>query len=98
MNYEIKIEDIAPFWGKEVTITGTAHFKPRGRSVIEIERVFEAGKGDAYFSKKTKSETVEQQLEKQIREKGGNQLAQIMGKWPGDETDEEFEQMLKDID
>jgi len=95
---KLSSEDIAPFWGKEVTITGTAHFKPRGRSVIEIERVFEAGEGDAYFSRRPKSETVEKQLERQIREKGGNQLAQIMGKWPGDETDEEFEQMLKDLD
>ncbi|MGM0566955.1 MAG: hypothetical protein ACQESX_09390 [Bacteroidota bacterium] len=94
----LSTDDIAPFWGKEVTITGTAHYKTRGRSVIEIERVFEAGEGDIYFSKKPKSETVEQQLERQIREKGGNQLAEIMGKWPGDETDEEFEQMLKDLE
>jgi hypothetical protein len=94
----LSFEDIAPFWGKEVSITGTAHFKPRGHSVIEIERVFEAGEGDVYLSKKPKSETVEKQLERQIREKDGNQLAQIMGKWPGDETDEEFEQMLKDLE
>ena len=45
-----------------------------------------------------KSETVEQQLKRQIREKGGNQLAEIMGKWPGDETEEEFDQMLKDLE
>lgn len=93
----LSTDDIAPFWGKEITITGTVHYKPSGRSVIEIERVFEAGEGDNYFSKKPKSETVEQQLERQIREKGGNQLAQIMGKWPGDETDEEFEQLLKEL-
>ena len=98
LSSNLSSDDIAPFWGKEVTITGTAHFKPRKRSVIEIERVFEAEKEDVYFSKKPKSETVEQQLERQIKEKGKNQLAQIMGKWPGDETDEEFEQMLKDLD
>ena len=95
---ELSSEDIAPFWGKEVTIAGTSHFKPRGRSVIEIERVFEPGQGDIYFSKKPKSETVEIQLERQIREKGSNQLAQIFGKWPGEETDEEFEEMLKALD
>lgn len=50
-----------------------------------------------FFSRKPKSETVEQQLERQIREKGGNQLAKIMGKWPGDETDEEFEKLLNDL-
>lgn len=91
-------EDIAPFGGKEVTITGISHFKPRGRSVIELERVFEPGEGDRYFSRKPKSETVMEQLERQIREKGSNPLAEIIGKWPGDETDEEFEQILKALD
>ncbi len=95
---DISSEDIAPYWGKEVTITGTSHFKPRGKSVIEIERVFEPGEGDTYFSKRPKSETFEMQLERQIREKGSNPLAEIFGKWPGDETDEEFEQMLKALD
>lgn len=95
---DLSSEDIASFWGKEVTITGTSHFKPRGKSIIEIERVFEPGEGDTYFSKRPKSETVEMQLERQIREKGSNPLAKIIGKWPGDETDEEFEQMLKELD
>lgn len=95
---DLSPEDIASFWGKEVTITGTSHFKPRGKSVIEIERVFEPGEGDSYFSKRPKSETVEMQLERQIREKGSNPLAEIIGRWPGDETDEEFEQMLKALD
>ena len=95
---DLSSEDIASFWGKEVTITGTSHFKPRGKSIIEIERVFEPGEGDTYFSKRPKSETVEMQLERQIREKGSNPLAEIIGKWPGDETDEEFEQMLKALD
>lgn len=95
---DLSSEDIASFWGKEVTITGTSHFKPRGKSVIEIERVFEPGEGDSYFSKRPKSETVEMQLERQIREKGSNPLAEIIGRWPGDETDKEFEQMLKALD
>lgn len=95
---DLSSEDIASFWGKEVTITGTSHFKPRGKSIIEIERVFEPGEGDTYFSKRPKSETVEMQLERQIREKGSNPLAKIIGKWPGGETDEEFEQMLKELD
>lgn len=95
---DLSSEDLASFWGKEVTITGTSHFKPRGKSVIEVERVFEPGEGDSYFSKRPKSETVEMQLERQIREKGSNPLAEIIGRWPGDETDKEFEQMLKALD
>lgn len=91
---DLSSDDIAAYWGKEVTITGTLHFKPGGKSVIEIERVFEAGDKDNYFSRKPKSETVEQQLQRQIREKGGNHLSEIVGKWPGDENFEELVKML----
>lgn len=95
---DLKPDDIAPFFGKKITISGTSHYKPRGKSVIEIQRVAEPVDGDQYFSKKPTSETVEKQIERQIREKGSNALAKIMGKWPGEETDEEFEQMIKELD
>ena len=88
----LSTEDIAGFWGKEATITGTAHFKPGGKSVIEIERVFEVGEGDRYFSKKPKSETVEQQIQRQMRQKKGNRLSEIVGKWPGNE---DFDKLIK---
>ncbi len=91
---DLSSDDIAAYWGKEVTITGTLHFKPGGKSVIEIERVFEASDKDNYFSRKPKSETVEQQLQRQIREKGGNHFSEIVGKWPGDEDFEELVKML----
>jgi len=92
-------EKIGPFFGKRVNITGTTHYKPGGKSVVEIERIFEAGEEDVYFSKKPKSETVEQQIQKQlIEKKGKNMLSEIVGKWPGDETDEEFEELLKQLD
>ncbi len=89
---ELSSDDISAYWGKEVTITGTLHFKPSGKSVIEIERVFEAGVRDKYFSKKPKSETVEQQILRQIKEKGGNRLSEVVGKWP---SDEDFEELIK---
>ena len=63
-----------------------------------------------YFSKKPKAErrplpcrpaeTVEQQIERQLIEKGysspcnKNQLAEIVGKWPGDEDFEDLLNML----
>lgn len=92
-------EDAASYWGSNVTITGQCHYKPGGKSVIEIEQIFESGEGDEYFSKKPQSETVQQQLERQFREKGGkNQLSEIAGKWPGDESDKEFYEILNDLD
>jgi len=91
-------EEIAPYWGKKVTITGIVHYKPGGKSVIEIEKIGKPGDRDDYFSKKPQSLTVEQQLVKYLREGHRNRLSEISGKWPGDETDSEFEKMIKDLD
>lgn len=89
-------EAISRYWGKEVTITGTAHYRPSGRmAFIEIERIFEPNENDAYFSRKKSSETAEQQIQRQIAEKGyKNNLGDIIGKWPGDES---FEDLLKQL-
>jgi hypothetical protein len=92
----IATEEIGNYWGKEITISGKAHYKPGGKPVIEIERIFSPSDKDSYFSKRPKSETIEQQIERQLREgKKPNSLADVVGKWPGDETDEEFEELLK---
>jgi hypothetical protein len=80
--------EISRYWGKELTIAGTAHFKPSGKmSVLHIERLFEPGKEDKYFSKPARKETVEQQIQRQQKQlKHGNYLDKIVGQWPGDES------------
>lgn len=95
---ELTTAEIAQYWGKEVTIAGTAHYKGGGKSIIEIARIFEAKEGDQYFSRKPKTETVEQQISRQLKEKGfKNTLADIVGKWPGEESDEEFEELMQNM-
>ncbi len=98
LSEKINPEQIKEWWGREATITGTMHYKPSKKSVIEIERIFEVEIGDEYFSKKQKHESLEEQIERQLQEgKGNNPLKMILGTWPGDETDEEFEALLKDL-
>ncbi|TAK43985.1 MAG: hypothetical protein EPO28_05380 [Saprospiraceae bacterium] len=89
-------ESISRYWGKEVTIAGTAHYRPSGRiAYIEIERIFEPDKGDEYFSRKKSSETTEQQFQRQLNEKQfKNNLDELVGQWPGDES---FEDLLKQL-
>jgi hypothetical protein len=54
---------------------------------------------DNFFSRRPRLNTVELQIERQLRQgKKRNALADLVGQWPGDETDEEFEQLLKDLD
>ncbi|MFL0684891.1 MAG: hypothetical protein ACJLTB_17025 [Algoriphagus aquaeductus] len=92
-------QDITAWWGKEATVTGTMHHKPGKRFSIEIERIFEKEPGDEFFSKRPKHESLEEQINRQISEgKELNPLKSIVGTWPGEETDEEFDALLKSLD
>lgn len=92
----IKPATIGKHWGKELTIAGVAHYRPSGRiAFIQIERIFQPGKGDDYFSKKKTSETSEQQIKRQLGEQQfQNNLGELVGQWPGDES---FEELLKQL-
>ncbi len=73
--------EMAKYWGEKVTIRGTAHFRPSGRMAhVEIAQVALAHNDDAYFSRPVLKETVAQQIERQIREKGTrNRLSEFIG-------------------
>lgn len=89
------------FFGQQIAITGMAHFKPGGQlSYIKMESFNEADERMMkMFSKKPHKMSIQQQIALQIREgKKPNPIDEIFGKWPGNETDEEFEKMLKDFD
>jgi len=89
---ELEPEDISKYWGKELTIAGTAHYLPGGKmSFLYIEKLFEPSETDRYFSKSSKKETVEQQIQRQQKNlKNHNFLSEIVGQWPGDESIDEI--------
>lgn len=88
-------ELIGIYWGKEITLSGNVHFKPGGKSIFEIEKIFKPADGDTFFSKKSKTENIEQQIERQLQvHKNRNQLSDIIGKWPGDESFEDLLSLL----
>jgi hypothetical protein len=91
--------EIKQYWGTEATVHGIGHYKANGKlNFIEIERIFRSTPEDKYFSKLPLAETAEQQVLKQIVGKSNkNWAAQILGKWPGDENDEEFDKILNDL-
>jgi len=92
---ELSADDISPFWGKEITITGTNHYKSNRTSVIEIKSIHEPCVDDKYFSKKPQKQlSVEDQIKDQIDRKSGNRLSDIIGKWPDNETFEDLVNML----
>ncbi len=93
-------DELKDFFGREIAITGMAHFKPGGLlSYVKMENFGDPGKAAKIFSRKPESLSIQQQIALQIREgKKRNPIDEIFGKWPGNETDEEFDRMLKDLD
>lgn len=95
------IENIVSFMGKEVTISGMAHYKPNGQlSFVEIREFGEPGARDRYFSKKPNAMTAKQQLLFQAKQgKGPNSLDALksISGLLSDISDDEFEEMLKAV-
>ncbi len=96
------IESIVRFMGKEVTILGMAHYKPNGQlSFIEIREYNEPGARDRFFSKKPTAMTAHQQLLFQAKQSKKSSslsaLKSISGLLKDEISEEEFQEMLKDI-
>ncbi len=96
------IENIVSFMGKEVTISGMAHYKPNGQlSFVEIQEYSEPGARDKFFSKKPTAMTAHQQLlfqAKQTKKSSSlSALKSISGLLKDEISDEQFKEMLKDI-
>lgn len=90
------IDGIVHYMGKELTITGMAHYKPGGQvSYIEIQEFYEPGQKDKFFSRKPFAMNTQQQIDFQLKSgKSKNPLAAITGKWPGDENLDDLLKML----
>ncbi|GGD54192.1 hypothetical protein GCM10011514_17970 [Emticicia aquatilis] len=97
LSEDISTEEISKYWGKDITLTGTAHYKPNARlSFIEVERVFPMEESNLFFNKIPKTENIEQQIKRQLSEKKHfNYLSEIVGQWPGEES---FEEILTQLD
>ena len=67
-----------------MTIAGTAHYSAGGRmSFLYIEKLFEPSEADKYFSKPSKKETVEQQIQRQQKSlKNRNLLSKMLVNGP----------------
>jgi len=95
------LNNILQFVGKEITISGLAHYKANGQlSFIEVVDYSEPKSSDLYFSRKPNAMNAEQQLLFQIKEGKGKDslgaLESLMGLMKDDISEEEFNEMLKD--
>lgn len=96
------IQSIAEYIGKDVTISGMAHYKPNGQlSFVEIQEFGEPNATDRFFSKKPSAMTAHQQLlfqAKQTKRSSSlSALKSISGLLKDEISDEQFQEMIKDI-
>ncbi len=90
------LERIMDYFGKQVTISGMAQYKPGGQlSYVDVQEFFEPGNADRFFSHRPHAMSVHEQIALQLKHgKSKNPLSEITGKWPGEESLEELLGML----
>ena len=90
------LPELREYLGREVTISGTAHFKPNGTvSFIQVDEYSEPGETDKVFNRKPRAMGTEQQVLFQLKAgKKQNPLNDLIGSWPGDESLDELLEML----
>ncbi len=90
---------LASLFGKKATVSAQAVFRPSGRVLrLEADHIEPAGEDFSLWS--TEPKALNQPLSEQtLRVPQGPRsgLNSVMGKWPGDESDEEIFRILEDL-
>ncbi len=94
-----QVAALTSLFNHRVAVSGRAVFRPSGRLLrIEAESVREAAPGDQFFAKVPRPNAVRHDLRSVINEQGRKRgAAAIIGKWPGDETDEQLSKWLGEL-
>lgn len=93
----VSIDQVRRFLGEEVTVKGMLHRRAGGKSVVEVQHIFEPAASDGFFSKRPVSPTVQEQINEYVRKPGRkNPIEAVKGRWPGDEDLDTILRMLKE--
>ncbi len=93
------VDGLADLFGRRVLVRGTAIYGPSDELVrIDAEDVALAGDESPLWSRIPESRTKKFDVETLRKPQGpGTGVSAIIGKWPGDETDEEVRAFLDEI-
>lgn len=93
------VEEISPLLSKRILVTGMIIYRPSGRPLrIDAEAFEEATSEGSFFSSIPKPHLKRFDLRETAREQHQKRgVAAIVGKWPGNETDDEIRQALQDL-
>ena len=95
-----EIARVTELFGQEVLVFGKAIYRPSGKLLrIDAEEFVQAGERDEFFSTIPKPKRSRYDLREVLREQQHKKgVSAIFGKWPGDETDEEVAEALKELE
>jgi hypothetical protein len=84
---------------QRVLVLGKAVYRPSGRLLrVDTEEILAASPNDTFFSRMPTPSRRRLDVRKIVREQSHKSgLAAIIGKWPGDETDEQIEAALQEM-
>lgn len=92
---DVAIETLKDLHGKDAVLEGQVTFRPSGEALrIQVESAFAATPGDVLWAQLPKAEAVGSKVRPPVSSTG---LDAFFGKWPGDETDEQIAQALKEM-
>lgn len=99
LDHALGLDDLGPLWGTKVTVSGSMKFRPSGNPLrIEAEAISPAT-GDASVWSSAPRPLFDELDLKALRQPQGPRsgVSAIYGKWPGDESDDEFEAALAEF-
>ena len=93
------IEPLRMLGGTDVAFSGTAVFRPTGSVLrVETDRVEAATDADSFFSEMPKASLPRTRIDQEVAtQRGRGGIAAVFGKWPGDESQEELERLLREV-
>ena len=99
MMAEKEVATLTSLFKRRVAVSGRAVFRASGRLLrLEAESVREAAASDQYFAKVPRPNAPRYDLRRVLKEQTHNRgVAAIIGKWPGDETDEQINDWLEEL-
>jgi hypothetical protein len=96
---EGSIEELANLLNKRVLVLGKAVYRPSGRVLRLDTDEFRLATGqDEFFSRLPQPQRLNLDMKAILRDQQHKKgVRAIFGKWPGDETDEQIEQAMKEL-
>lgn len=93
------LSSIKEFMGLDLTIHGIAHYKANGEiNFVDILAFDKYNHSDKYFSKKPSSHHTNQQILFNVKKgKVKNAVTEILGQWPGEENETEFNALITSL-